>query len=138
LISKQIQQNIISIQSPLKEKCEITKKIHCKLGDPGFGPQTSRLMMCLINCYYTKTLVIIKALFNNYLDASNKTWGEFILPISETCQPNHLLEYEINQNDSITIGLGMSRLTLLLILNKFIRFRLKLKYRARKNIFSIV
>ncbi len=73
LISKQIQQNIISIQSPLKEKCEITKKVRCKLGDPGFGPQTSRLMMCLINGYYTKTLVIIKALFNNYLDASNKT-----------------------------------------------------------------
>ncbi len=101
------------------------KKIHCKLGDSGFVSQTSRLMMCLIKGYYTKTLVIIKVLYNNYLDASNKTWDEFILPISEACQPNHLLEYEINHNDLITLGLGMSQLTLLLILNKFIRFKLK-------------
>jgi hypothetical protein len=125
LISKQIQQTISSIQSPPKEECEITKKIHCDLGQYGMGSQISRFMMCLINGYYTKTLVIIKRLFNDYLDESNKTWDEFILPISETCQPNHLLEYEINKNDSITIGIGMSQLTLLLILNKFIGFRLK-------------
>jgi len=88
--------------------------------------------------YYTKTLVIIKELFTNYLDASNKTWDEFILPISETCQPNHLLEYEINHNDSISYAECMSHFTLLLILNKSIRFRLKLKYRAGKNVYSIV
>jgi hypothetical protein len=125
LISKQIQQNLRSIQSPLRKKCEKQKKIHCNLDDGGFGSQTSRLMMCLIKGYYTKTLVIIKALYNNYLDASNKTWDEYILPISETCQPNHLLKHKIHLYDSITIGTGMSQLTLLLILNKFIRFRLK-------------
>jgi hypothetical protein len=109
LISKQKkQQNLISIQSPLKEKCEKKKKIHCYLGNTGFGSQTSRLMMCLMKGYYTKTLVIIRELFTNYLDASNKTWDEFILPISETCQPNHLLEYEINHNDFITTGLGVT------------------------------
>jgi hypothetical protein len=32
LISKQIQQNLISIQSPLKEKCEKIKKIYYELG----------------------------------------------------------------------------------------------------------
>jgi hypothetical protein len=125
LISKQIQNNLRSIQSPLKEKCKKMKKIYCDLPDYGSGAQIQRLMLCLINGYYTKTLVIIKRLLTNYLDASNKTWDEFILPISETCQPNHLLEYKINRIDSIIPGDGMSQLTLLLILNKFMKFRFK-------------
>jgi hypothetical protein len=138
LISKQIQQNLRSIQSPLKEKCEKTKKIHCDVPPYGFGAQIEVLMTCLLEGHYTKTLVIMKRLFTNYLDASNKAWDEFILPISETCQPNHLLEYKINQNDSISYAECMSHFTLLLILNKSIRFRLKLKYRAGKNIYSTV
>jgi hypothetical protein len=108
LISKQIQQNLRSIQSPVKEKCEKIKKIYCDLPLYGSGAQIQRLMLCLLNGYYTKTLVIIKQIFSNYLDASNKTWDEFILPISETCQPNHLLKYKINQNDSIITGECMS------------------------------
>jgi hypothetical protein len=80
------------------------------------GVQISKFMTCFLKGYRTKTLVVIKGLFNNYLDASNKTWDEFILPISETCQPNHLLEYEINQNDSICLGKGLPQLTLLSIL----------------------
>ncbi len=125
LISKQIQQNLRSIQSPLKEKCEKIKKIYCDLPLNGTGAQFMRLMLCLIKGYYTKTLVIIKQIFTKYLDASNKTWDEFILPISETCQPNHLMEYKINKNDSTIPREGMSQLTLLLILNKFMKFRLK-------------
>jgi hypothetical protein len=126
LISKPIQQNLRSIQSPLIEKCKIMKKIYCDLGLYGSAAQISGLMICLIKGYYTKTLVIIKRLFNNYLDASNKTWDEFILPIIETCQTSHLLEYKLNQNDSISLGNNrMSQLTLLLISNKFIKFRLK-------------
>jgi hypothetical protein len=108
LISKQIQQNLRSIQSPLKEKCENMKKIYCDIPPYGSGAQIEALMVCLIRGYYTKTLVIIKGIFNNYLDASNKTWDEFILPISQTCQPNHLLKYKMNQNDSIISGEGMS------------------------------
>jgi hypothetical protein len=118
LISKQIQQNLRSIQSPIKEECEKKKKIYCDLGRYGSGAQIQRLMLCLIKGYYTKTLVIIERLFTKYLIESNKTWDEFILPISETCQPNHLLEYKINQNDSRMSGEGMSQFTLLLILNK--------------------
>jgi hypothetical protein len=76
------------------------------------------LTICLLNGYSAKTLVVIKQLFENYLEESNKTWDEFISPISETCQPNHLLEYEINQNDSSIGEGGTSQLTLLLILNK--------------------
>jgi hypothetical protein len=37
LISKQIQQNFRSIQSPLKEKCEKIKKIYCNLLPYGSG-----------------------------------------------------------------------------------------------------
>jgi hypothetical protein len=114
------------------------KKIYCDIPSWGFGAQIEQLMLCLIKGYYTKTLVIMKQLFINYLDASNKTWDEFILTISEICQPNHLLDYKINENDSSCSGEGMSQLTGLLILNKSIRFRLKLKYRAGKNICSIV
>jgi hypothetical protein len=65
-------------------------------------------MQSFLISYSTNTLILIKGLFNNYLGASNKTWDEFILPISEICQPNHLLEYEINKNDSILKGEGMS------------------------------
>jgi hypothetical protein len=108
LISKQIQQNLRSIQSPLKEECETIKKIQTNSHLVGLGSQNLGLMLCLIKGYFTKTSVIIKRLFTNYLDASNKTWDEFILPISETCQPNHLFECEINQNDSILTGEGMS------------------------------
>ncbi len=107
LISKQIQQNLRSVQSPLKEKCEKIKKIYLDLTRYGSGAQTESLMLSLIKGYYTKTLVIIKRIFNNYLAASKKTWDEFILPISQTCQPNHLLKYKINQNDS-RISEGMS------------------------------
>jgi hypothetical protein len=120
LISKQIQQNLRSIQSPLKEKCEKMKKIYCDVPTWGFGAQMEVLTICLLNGYSAKTLVVIKQLFVNYLEGSNKTWDEFILPISETCQPNHLLKYEINQNDSTIIGDCTSQLTLLLILNKLI------------------
>jgi hypothetical protein len=72
------------------------------------------LTICLLNGYSAKTLVVITQLFENYLEVSNKTWDEFISPISETCQPNHLLKYEINQNDSNIgeLGDGMSQLTL--------------------------
>jgi hypothetical protein len=108
LISKQIQQNLRSIQSPLEEKCENMKKIYCDIPPYGSGAQIQRLMVCLIRGYYTKTLVIIKRVFTNYLHASKKTWDEFILPISQTCQPNHLLKYKINRNDSIIPGEGMS------------------------------
>ncbi len=125
LISKQIQQNIRSIQSPLKEKCEKIKKIHHELHPYGMGAQISKFITCFFNGYRTKTLVVIKELFNNYLDASNKTWDEFILPISETCQPNHLLKYEINKKDSTCAAHGLPQLTLLLIFNKFMKFRLK-------------
>jgi hypothetical protein len=125
LISKQIQQNLRAIQSPLKEKCENMKKIYCDIPSWVFGTQIEQLMLCLIKGYYTITLVIIRQLFINYLDASNKKWDEFILPISEICQPNHLLDYETNQNDSSCSGEGMSQLTGLLKLNKSIRFRLK-------------
>ncbi len=100
------------------------KKIYLDSTLYGLGTQIESLMLSLIKGYYTKTLVIIERLFANYLDASNKTWDEFILPISETCQPNHLLEYKINQNDSRILE-GMSQLTHLLILNKFMKFRLK-------------
>ncbi len=120
LISKQIQQNLRSIQSPLKEKCEKMKKIYCDVPTWGFGAQMEVLTICLLNGYSAKTLVVIKQLFVNYLEGSNKTWDEFILPISETCQPNHLLEYEINRNDSSVRRKGTSQLTLLLILNKLI------------------
>jgi hypothetical protein len=125
LISKQIQQNLRSIQSPLKEKCEKIKKIYFDLRVWGFGAQIERLRLCLTKGYYTKTLVIIKALFNNYLDASNKKWDEFISPISETCQPNHLLNYIMTQNDSSCPQECMSQLILLLKLGKLIRLRLK-------------
>jgi hypothetical protein len=125
LISKQIQQNLRSIQSPPKEECEKIKKIYKELNRWGMGGQISRFITCFLKGYRTKTLVVIKGLFNNYLEASNKTWDEFILPISETCQPNHLLKYEINKNDSICEGLGLPQLTLLLIFNKFMKFRLK-------------
>jgi hypothetical protein len=118
LISKQTQQNLRSIQSPLKEKCEKMKKIHCDIFPWGFAAQMEVLTICLLNGYSAKTLVVIKQLFENYLEESNKTWDEFISPISETCQPNHLLEYEINQNDSSIGEGGTSQLTLLLILNK--------------------
>jgi hypothetical protein len=117
LISKQIQQNIRSIQSPLKEKCAKIKKIYCDVPTWGFGAQIEVLTLCLLKGYCSKTLVVIKQLLNNYLDASNKTWDEFISPISETCQPNHLLEYKINQNYSSISGECMSQLTLLLISN---------------------
>jgi hypothetical protein len=120
LISKQIQQNLRSIQSPLKEKCEKIKKIYCSIPSYGFGAQIEELMICLLNGYSAKTLVVIQHFLRNYLDASNKMWDEFILPISETCQPNHLLEYEKNQNDSTIYGECTPQLTLLLILNKLI------------------
>jgi hypothetical protein len=114
LISKQTQQNLRSIQSPLKEKCEKMKKIHCDIFPWGFAAQMEVLTICLLNGYSAKTLVVITQLFENYLEVSNKTWDEFISPISETCQPNHLLKYEINQNDSNIgeLGDGMSQLTL--------------------------
>jgi hypothetical protein len=48
LISKQIQQNLISIQSPLKEECEIIKKIHSAPVQTGSGAQILGLMLCLI------------------------------------------------------------------------------------------
>ncbi len=107
LISKQIQQNLRSIQSPLKEKCGKMKKIYLDLNEYGSGAQFESLMLSLVNGYYTKTLVVIKQIFTNDLGKSNKKWDEFILPISETCQPNHLLEYEINPND-IRISEGLS------------------------------
>jgi hypothetical protein len=125
LISKQIQQNLRSIQSPLKEKCEKIKKIYFDLRVWGFGAQIERLRLCLTKGYYTKTLVIIKAIFNNYLDASNKKWDEFISPISETCQPNHLFNYIMTQHDSSCPQECMSQLILLLKLGKLIRLRLK-------------
>jgi hypothetical protein len=125
LISKQIQQNLRSIQLPHKENCEKMKKIYCDIPSWGFGAQIEQLWLCLMKGYYSKTLVIIRRLFTNYLDASNNTWDEFILPISETCQPNHLLEYKMNQNDSSCSGESMLQLSLLLKLSKLIRFRLK-------------
>jgi hypothetical protein len=120
LISKQIQQNLRSIQSPLKEECGKMKKINCDSSYEGFGAQIEELIICLLNGYSTKRLVVIQHFLRNYLEASNKMWDEFILPISETCQPNHLLEYEINQNDSSVRRKGTSQLNLLLILNKLI------------------
>ncbi len=63
LISKQIQQNIRSIQSPLKEKCEKIKKIHHELHPYGMGAQISKFITCFFNGYRTKTLVVIKELF---------------------------------------------------------------------------
>jgi hypothetical protein len=121
-ISKQIQQNLRSIQSPHKEKCKKMKKIHCDTSHEGFGGQMELLMICLFNGYRAKTLVVIKQFLGSYLESSKKRWDEFISPISETCQPNHLLKYEINQNDSSIGGdlEGMSQLTFLLILNKLI------------------
>jgi hypothetical protein len=120
LISKQIQQNLRSIQSPLKEKCKKMKKFHCDLPPWGFGAHIEVLTICLLNGYSAKTLVVITQILENYLGASDKTWDEFISPISETCQPNHLFEYEININDFSFGQGGTSQLTLLLILNKLI------------------
>ncbi len=122
LISKQIQQNLRSIQSPLKEKCKKMKKMYCDVPAWGFGAHIEVLTICLLNGYRAKTLVVMSQLFANYLDGSKKTWDEFISPISETCQPNHLFKYEINQNDSSIGGEleSMSQLTFLLILNKLI------------------
>jgi hypothetical protein len=108
LISKQIFKKIRSIQSPLKEECEKKKKFYYNSCICGAGEQIQSLMTIFLISYSTNTLTLIKQLFTNYLVASNKTWDEFILPISETCQPNHLLEYKINQNDTITQGEGMS------------------------------
>jgi hypothetical protein len=101
------------------------KRIYLDIPSSGFGAQIEQLMLCLIKGHYTKTLVIIRQLFTNYLIASNKTWDEFILPISETCQPNHLLDYKMNQNDSSCLGECVSQLTISLKLCKLIRFRLK-------------
>ena len=79
-------------------------------------------MVCLLHGYRAKTLVVIEQFLERYLESSKKTWDEFISPISETCQPNHLFKYEINENDSSIGGdqEGMSQLNFLLILNKLI------------------
>ena len=51
LISKHMQQNLRSIQSPLKEKCENMKKVHCDVFPWGFATQMEVLTICLLNGY---------------------------------------------------------------------------------------
>src|SRR5579871_1258557 len=80
LISKQIRQNLRSIQSPLKEKCKKMKKIYCDVFPWGFGSHIEILTICLLNGYSAKTLVVMSQLFENYLGGLNKTWDEFISP----------------------------------------------------------
>jgi hypothetical protein len=43
-----------------------------------------------------KTLVVFDAIFDNYLRQLNLSWNQFISPLSETCQPNHLFKYQLN------------------------------------------
>jgi hypothetical protein len=80
-----------------KEKCKITRKIHCKIESYGFASQIHSLMSCFLKGYYGKKLVVIDQIFNNYLVRYNFSWDQFISPISETCQPNHLFKYELNK-----------------------------------------
>jgi len=101
IISKQIQKNIESIQSPPKEKCQNIRKLYCQTHPYGFGSQIHGLVTCLLRGYYTKTLVVIDNIFVNYLENSNSTWDQFISPISETCQPNHTVKYDIKDQSSV-------------------------------------
>ncbi len=96
-ISLQIQRSINSIQLTDREKCKNTEKIHCKIGSYGFTSQIHSLMTCLLKGYYEKKLVVIDEIFNDYLVRYNFSWDQFISPISETCQPNHLFEYQLNK-----------------------------------------
>jgi hypothetical protein len=120
LISKQIQQNLRSIQSPLKEKCEKMKKLNCYIEQCGFGAQIEWLTICFLNGYRAKNYVDVQYFLHNYLKESDKKLDQFFLPISETCQPNHLLVHEINLNGSDIVADRKSQLTLLLILSQLI------------------
>lgn len=89
-----------------KEKCENTRKFHCKVPGYGFGSQIHSLMTCLLNGYYKKTLVVIDEIFDNYLGQTNLPWDQFISPISKTCQPNHWFKYKFNElNQEAVIGI---------------------------------
>jgi hypothetical protein len=53
-------------------------------------------MNSLLKGYYVKTLVVFDEIFDNYLGQSNFSWAQFISPLSESCQPNHLFKYQLN------------------------------------------
>jgi hypothetical protein len=67
-ISKRIQQNIEQIQSPLKENCENTNKLYCRVPNYGFGSQVHTLITCIIKGYYTKSMAVIDQFLGSYSD----------------------------------------------------------------------
>jgi hypothetical protein len=100
MLSEHIQSKIRSFQRRNESNCEKDDKIFCEFSGSGATAQIQCLMTCLLRGFYTKNLVVIGDIFRNYLNSSNISWDQFISPLSETCQSNHLSIYLKKESDS--------------------------------------
>ena len=95
IISEQIQKRIYLLQSIPKVTCLNADKYLCKLPYVcGTGCELHQLMSCLMRGFYNNTLVLFNDIFRIYLNGSDQNWEHYIMPISETCQPNSMVHYK--------------------------------------------
>ena len=88
MLTKKIYNRILSQQNIPQSLCQKQAKIHNQRAANGFGAIVTQLIENFIPVFFQNSTIVAKGLLFDYLKQSNLTWDHYILPLSETCQPN--------------------------------------------------